>query len=93
MKSLFSTLEAILEDLDEGIEIKNVGHQLRFEKQEVYRIGQGNKRQLESRLYVYFSVVEEKVILLYVGTKDRQNDDIAKAVEIKNHYIDSGEFV
>ena len=80
-------LKLIFEHLEAGIPIKIVGHGLKSEPKDIFRIAHSKKGELESRMYLYFAIEDEKVVLLTAGTKSRQGDDIALAIKIKEHYL------
>ena len=73
VRRLVANLESIRQDLDNGVSIREAGHQLRPEKKDVFRIGQGDRKLKESRLYVYFYIEGKNIVLLNIGTKDRQS--------------------
>ena len=79
------------ENLDRVVEILAKGHAwgsfqvgfLRSEGDGIYRIGQtGVPHARETRLYIYAVVEQQRILLLTIGDKDSQQDDLRQAKAI-----------
>jgi hypothetical protein len=86
--SCFSNLDMVLNLLNTGCNLSQLGQMLSFfrhEKQAVYRIGQtGVKYAKETRLYIVIIESNKTIYPISMGSKDTQQDDINTAVKHSN---------